>query len=112
MAFLKMIFALPFIVGAVVFALAHPETVTLTYSPLNDSIELPLYFVALTFLGVGFILGAICTWLGMGKLRKERRTFKKEVKTLKKENEKLEADKNKFEQQLQEKETPDIIQGN
>jgi uncharacterized integral membrane protein len=111
MAFLRMIFALPLIIGAVMFALAHPEKVLLTYSPLSEPIELPLYFVALAFLGIGFLLGVFCTWLGMGKLRKERRAYKKEVKKLTKENEKLTTEKTKAENEL-EKLNPDVIQGN
>jgi len=111
MAFLRLIFALPLVVGAVLFALAHPEKVSLTYSPLSDPIELPLYFVALTFLGIGFLLGVFSTWLGMGKLRKERRAYKKDVKKLTKENEKLNAEKIKAEDELQ-KQNPEVIQGN
>jgi len=112
MAFLRWIFTLPFIVGAVLFALAHPQKVPLTYSPMSEPIELPLYFLTLLFLAAGFLLGCIMTWFGMGKLRKERRGYKKEVKTLTKENEKLNEAKSKIETQLQEKETSEIIQGN
>ena len=112
MAFLRWIFALPLIVGAVLFALAHPQKVSLTYNPVSDPIELPLYFVALAFLGIGFLLGVFSTWLGMGKVRKERRAFKKEVKTLTKENDKLSNEKDKAVINLQAKETPDVIQGN
>lgn len=89
MALLRWIIALPFIIGAVLFALAHPEKVSVTLNPLQAPVELPLYFVALLFLGIGFILGALVAWLGMSQNRKERRQYKKEVKTLTKENEKL-----------------------
>ena len=88
MALLRWIIALPFIIGAVLFALAHPEKVSVTLNPLQDAVELPLYFVALLFLGIGFILGALVAWLGMSQTRKERRQYKKEVKTLTKEADK------------------------
>ncbi len=93
MALLRWILALPFIAGAVWFALAHPENVSVTVNPVKDPIELPLYFVVLLFLGIGFIFGAFMAWIGMGKTRQERRSFKKEVKNLNKEIEVLKNEK-------------------
>ena len=84
MAFLKWIFALPFIIAAVAFAIANPDTVSLTWSPLNNKIIMPLYAVILIFMGLGFFLGSVVTWLGMGKIRKERRYLKRENKKLEK----------------------------
>ncbi len=92
MAFLKWIFALPFIFTAVAFAVANPDTVNIHWSPLHDTIKLPLYAVVLSFLGVGFLLGSIMTWLGMSKVRSERRTFKRENKKLEKELNKREKE--------------------
>lgn len=85
MIFLKWILALPFIVGAVLFALAHGDMVTITWSPFEEPVTLPLYFVSLAFLGAGFLLGALIMWLSMGKLRQERRTQKKRIKQLEKD---------------------------
>lgn len=85
MAIIRWIIALPLIVGAVLFALAHPTPVSITWNPFDPPIELPLYFVVLTFLGVGFLLGAFVAWIGMGKVRKERRKQKKIIKTLEKD---------------------------
>lgn len=93
MVFLKWLLTLPFIVGAVLFALANPQIVDLQWTPFNQKMSLPLYFIALFFLGVGFLLGAIMAWIGMGKTRKERRQFKRENKQLERDinyaNEKL-----------------------
>ncbi|MCI5061030.1 MAG: LapA family protein [Alphaproteobacteria bacterium] len=85
MALLRWILALPLIVGAVLFALAHPTPVPVTWNPFEPAIDLPLYFVALSFFGVGFILGAFISWLGMGKVRKERRQQRKQIKKLEKD---------------------------
>lgn len=85
MAFIRWIIALPIIVGAVLFALAHPDPVSITWSPFEPKIELPLYFVALVFLGGGFVLGAFIAWIGMGKTRKERRQQKKTIRKLEKD---------------------------
>lgn len=101
MGIVKWIFALPFIVGAVLFALAHPTPVVLTYSPFAEPIELPLYFVALLFLGIGFLLGAFMAWLGMGDTRKQKRAYKKEVKLLNKDTEKLKENIEQLEEKLE-----------
>ena len=93
MALLRWILALPFIAGAVWFALAHPQSVSVMVNPVKDPIELPLYFVVLLFLAIGFIFGAFMAWIGMGKTRQERRAFKKEVKNLNKEIEVLKNEK-------------------
>ncbi|HPD82531.1 MAG: LapA family protein [Alphaproteobacteria bacterium] len=93
MSLLRWIIALPIIVGAVLFAVANPDPVTLTWSPFHKPTELPLYFVVLAFLGAGFLLGAFMAWLGMGKTRAERRRLKRENKQMEKDineaNEKL-----------------------
>jgi len=85
MSFIRWILALPIIVGAILFALAHPNHVSVTWSPFEPPIDLPLYFVALMFLGGGFLLGTFVTWLGMGSVRQDRRRQKKEIKNLEKD---------------------------
>lgn len=85
MTFIRWIIALPLIVGAVLFALAHPDLVSITWNPFAPPVELPLYFVTLMFLGAGFLLGAFVAWLGMGKVRKERRQQRKTIKKLQKD---------------------------
>ncbi len=100
MAILRWIITLPFIIGAVAFAIAHPEGVSITFSPFIAPIELPLYAVTLLFLLVGFFLGILMGWLGMSQTRKERRQYKKEVKVLTKDKEKLENDIEKLEEKL------------
>ena len=92
MTIIRWIIALPFIVGAILFALAHPQKVSITFNPFQAPIELPLYFVALSFLGAGFLLGALIAWIGMSKVRKDRRAYKKEIKKLTRENDKLNKD--------------------
>ena len=79
--------------GAVLFALAHPESVTLTLNPLENPVELPLYVVSFFFLGLGFLIGALLAWIGMSGVRSERRQQKKTIRKLEKDineaNEKL-----------------------
>lgn len=85
MKILKWIAALPLIVAAVLFALAHPQPVEFYWSPVNDPLVLPLYVLALGLTALGFILGALATWLGMGRLRHDRRHQKKTIKQLEKD---------------------------
>ena len=85
MSIIRWIISLPLIVGAIFFALEHPDIVSITWSPTQEPIELPLYFVVLIAIGTGFLLGAAITWLSMGNLRKERRQQKKLIKRLEKD---------------------------
>lgn len=112
MAFIRWIIALPFIVGAVLFALANPETVSVTINPFVPPVKLPLYFIALLFLGIGFLLGAIIAWFGMSDVRKEKRAYKKDVKNLTKEIEELKEKNLKLEIDIEKQSLshlPDII---
>lgn len=95
MAFLRWLIALPFIVVIVAFAIANPNDVLLVWSPIHEKLSLPLYALSLGFLGIGFLLGSMMTWFGMGKVRAERRTYKKENKRLEKELNKHEKSQQK-----------------
>jgi len=93
MAFLKWLFALPFIFGAIAFTVANPDSIDVIWSPMHEKLTLPLYALILGCMAVGFLLGSIGTWLGMGKLRSERRAFKRENKALSKEIKALKSKK-------------------
>lgn len=85
MKILRWIVAVPIIVAAVLFALAHPQPVDFVWSPVNNPITIPLYVLTLGLCAVGFILGALAAWFGMSGLRRERRTQKKTIKQLEKD---------------------------
>lgn len=85
MTFLRWIVAVPIIVAAVLFAIAHPQPVAFTWSPVSEPLTLPLYTLALGLCALGFVLGALATWLGMGKVRRDRRAQKKTIKALEKD---------------------------
>lgn len=93
MHILRWIIALPIVIGAVLFALANPQIINLTWSPFHDPRQLPLYTIVLGFLALGFLLGMFMAWVGMHGTRKEKREYKKQTKRLEKElketNEKL-----------------------
>ena len=82
---LAWLLTLPFIVGAVGFALYNDKTVEVTVNPFYPDWTLPLYAPVLVAIAFGFLFGAIMTWAAMGHLRKDRRDLKKRVKTLEKQ---------------------------
>lgn len=92
MAFLKWLFALSFIIAAVAFSIANHNIVSLTWSPFHKNISVPIYALLLIFMSFGFFIGSLLTWLGMGKVRQERRIFKRENKKLEKELNKREKE--------------------
>lgn len=107
MALLKWIFVLPFIAAAVAFAVANPQDISLTWSPLHESLNLPLYAITLVFMGAGFLLGTLVTWLSTANVRKERRQYKKENKKLEKEINKREKEAQEHIEALQAPQTPE-----
>lgn len=79
---LAWLLTLPFIIGAVAFALYNPQTSTFTLNPFREATELPVYVPVLGAIGIGFLFGAIMTWAATGRLRAERREQKKRIKAL------------------------------
>ncbi len=87
MQILKWIIALPLIIGAIFFAVANPDMVTIHFNPFSFVIETPLYIICFLFLTGGFLLGTILTWASGSDVRRERRKQKKTIKKLEKEME-------------------------
>lgn len=85
MQILKWIIALPLIIGAIFFAVANPDIVTVHISPFDLALETPLYIICFLFLTGGFLLGTILTWASGGDVRRERRKQKKTIKKMEKE---------------------------
>jgi uncharacterized integral membrane protein len=82
---LAWLLTLPFIIGAVAFALYNPQTTDFTLNPFRPAIPLPVYVPVLGAIAFGFLFGAIMTWAAMGRLRKERRDQRKKIKALEKQ---------------------------
>lgn len=84
---------LPIILLVIFFALANPTPTEITWSPFSEAVTLPLYFIVVFFLCLGFLIGALIAWVGMLPSWKEKRN-------LKKQNAKLEKDINKANEKL------------
>ncbi len=93
MALLRWLLTLPIILLVVLFALANPAPTSFTWSPFHEPTTLPLYFIVVTFLCLGFLIGALIAWIGMLPNWQAKRDLKKENAKLEKDlkiaNEKL-----------------------
>lgn len=93
MIILRWIIAALVVLGVVLFALAHPEHVKITWNPFAEPVELPLYFVVIAFLGIGFFIGAFVAWVNFLPVMADRRAQRKNIQKLEKDlntaNEKL-----------------------
>ncbi len=85
MAVLRFIIGLIITIFISLLAILNRSELDFTWSPVHDSITLPIYAVILSAMAFGFIIGGVIVWLNAGKLRKERRKQRKDIKLLEKE---------------------------
>ena len=67
------------------FALSNRKPVSLGFWPLPFSIDLPLYFLVLLMLLAGFVIGAVATWIGLRRIRRELRRRRRRAEALERE---------------------------
>jgi hypothetical protein len=60
-------------VVAILFAIGNVNSVPIGLWPLVGYIEAPLSFIALFFLVIGFLFGAVVAWFSSGKRRQRTR---------------------------------------
>ena len=82
---LAWLLTLPFIVGAVGFALYNQTVVDIVISPFTDAYQWPVYIPVLAALAIGFVFGSLMTWAAMGRLRTAKRSQKQQIKILEKQ---------------------------
>lgn len=85
MTLFRTLFGFIIAVSLTAFAVFNRQSIELFYSPVHDSVELPLYLIALSFMACGFVIGSIMAWLSGGKTRKTKRQQRKTIKSLEKE---------------------------
>jgi len=88
MKILSFVFTLILCTALIVFAVFNLQNVSLTYSPLHEPLEIPLYIIALGFMALGYLLGAATVWLNSLSARWDSRKTRKEIQSLRKELEK------------------------
>ena len=73
MRILSWIVAAPIVILVVMFAVSNLDPITLRLRPFPDELTLPIWLLTLIQLFVGFLLGAIVTWIGDRRRRRETR---------------------------------------
>jgi uncharacterized integral membrane protein len=79
---LSLIVTAPITVLVVLFAVSNLDPVTLRLRPFPYDMTIPIWALTLIVLFVGFILGAIVTWIGDRKRRREARLLARRVSEL------------------------------
>ena len=74
----------PITLLVVLFSVSNLEPVTLRLLPFPFDMTLPIWALTLIELFVGFLLGAIVTWIGDRKRRRDARQLAKRVTELEK----------------------------
>lgn len=82
---LAWLLTLPFLIGAITFAVYNGQEIPVIYNPFKDAATLPVYVPVLFAIGIGFIFGAIMTWAAMGRLRTQKREQARKIKILEKQ---------------------------
>lgn len=85
LTFIRWIFGIPLAVFITAFAVFNRQNVEVFWSPINEPVNIPLYFIGLGLMAFGFIIGGIIVWLNQGSLRSAKRKQNKQIKTLEKE---------------------------
>jgi uncharacterized integral membrane protein len=70
---LSWIVAAPIVILVVLFAVSNREPITLRLLPFPFDLTIPIWLLTLIELFVGFLLGAIVTWIGDRRRRRETR---------------------------------------
>lgn len=87
--FLFILFAwlltLPFLVGAIVFAIHNRADISIIVNPFHAAVTIPLYVPVLCAIAIGFLFGSVMTWAAMGRLRAQKRAQAKQIKLLEKQ---------------------------
>ena len=73
MAFLRTVCGLLTALVLTGFALANSQPASVIYSPVHDPLEVPLYLVAGSCLGGGFVLGGLLVWINNAHRRRTTR---------------------------------------
>jgi lipopolysaccharide assembly protein A len=76
---LSLVVTVPITVLVVLFAVSNLDPVTLRLRPFPFDMTMPIWAFALIVLFVGFILGAIVTWIGDRKRRRETKLLARKV---------------------------------
>lgn len=94
MAMLRVLFFGVTVVATLAFAVANRHVVRFMLDPLSGAegvfyVEWPLFIFLFAALGLGFLFGAVATWLSQARWRRAAKQRGDEVYRLKRETERL-----------------------
>jgi uncharacterized integral membrane protein len=69
----------------ILFAVFNSSDALLTWSPIHQPVNLPLYILVLAPLALGFVLGLLMGWISGSRIRGRSRRQRREIKKLEKE---------------------------
>lgn len=82
MQFINFLLGLIFAIALALFAVFNDIRVNMTFSPVHDPVELPLYLIGLGFMAFGFLWGGFNVWINAAPSRGERRKLSKRIQEL------------------------------
>ena len=91
---LRSILSIVVTVVAILLALANREMIAVVWSPVHDSINIPIFLLGLGATVTGFIAGTGFAWMNGAALRKDCRRQRKTIKNLEKELQTANENKN------------------
>jgi hypothetical protein len=68
--------------GAILFALANRGDVAVVYSPVHESIIIPVFILGLGAMFAGFLIGAVIVWMNGSEIRKKYRIQSRAMKKM------------------------------
>lgn len=91
MNFIRTVLGFIIAVAAIAFAVMNRQSAEVVWSPIHDSLQIPVYLIALAAMAAGFVLGGIVVWFNGGKVRSEKRKQKKIIRKLETELEQVQG---------------------
>lgn len=81
---LRSIFSIVIAAILIVFSLGNRQKVDIVWSPIHESAELPVYFLILIALLIGFLIGGIMVWLNYVPIKRINKKQNKKIQNLEK----------------------------
>lgn len=79
---IALIVSLPFILFAISFAISNRDAVAFRLWPFDAEVGMPLVLAVFVILLGGFVIGALASFIGAGRLRRRTRTAEARVREL------------------------------
>lgn len=82
MAFFRALIGFIFVAALTAFCVVNRADVVIDVGPMWPPLSVPIYLLALVFLGIGFFFGAGFVWFNSASVRRQKRKQKKTIRAL------------------------------